>query len=142
MRRYDSSATLIPIPAEFPAPMRLDLRIDVREKPDSRFEPFASVPIRFPLQTKLASAAPNQAPPPYPPRARDLGIQGTALMSFIIDTSGTVRPGSIRVVRTAVREFAEVAAERLRTMRFEPAQYRGCRVPSHERLPFEFSIGL
>ncbi|HYD52676.1 MAG TPA: energy transducer TonB [Gemmatimonadaceae bacterium] len=79
-------------------------------------------------------------PPVYPPELREAGVEGEAVLEFVIGADGTVRDGSVTVVRATAHQFATAAAVALNAMRYRPASIRGCAIPTLVRQPFQFSL--
>jgi protein TonB len=77
--------------------------------------------------------------PAYPPRARDLRIQGTTVLEVLITVDG-------RVTEVAVKQSAghpdldQAAVDAVRRWRFEPARRGAEPVAMRVELPFEFRL--
>src|SRR5687767_260789 len=77
----------------------------------------------FPFQVeKPVMQAPNSATPGYPDVLRRAGVEGEALVSFVVDTTGRVEPGSFKVIRATHELFAAAVRNALPRMRFFPAE--------------------
>jgi protein TonB len=80
-----------------------------------------------------------QITPSYPARARQLGVEGTALLSVFVDADG-------RVAQVVVRQSAghpdldRAAAEAVRRWRFEPARRGAEAVAMWVELPVDFRL--
>jgi TonB family protein len=61
----------------------------------------------------------------YPSALRGTGIAGTVRLWFIVDSTGHVRPSSVRLIGRAEPALAVAARDDLLRMRFEPAKRRG-----------------
>lgn len=89
-------------------------------------------------ETPLLLAAP---PTPYPELLRQAGIGGRVLLQAIVDTSGRIEPGSMRILQTPNRAFnAPVMAWATKAL-FRPARLDGRAVRVLIRLPVEYSTG-
>jgi TonB family protein len=86
---------------------------------------------------KQAVPLPSNAPPHYP-IVHFLGMQGSVLAEFIVDTTGRVLPGSVRVMRTANEQLDQPVLNAVRSMRFEPATIHGRRVKELLEMTFTF----
>jgi TonB family protein len=75
----------------------------------------------------------------YPPLLRDAGVGGTVVVQLTVDSTGTVVPGSLRVVRQEHPEFDAPALRVLAGMRFSPARLNGEAVPVTIEIPLTFS---
>ncbi len=80
----------------------------------------------------------------YPEVMRRAGIEGSALVEFVVDTSGAVRSGSARVLRSTNQMFADAALGVLMQARFTPGRTeRGNRhtiVAVRARLPLSWTL--
>jgi protein TonB len=74
----------------------------------------------------------------YPPLLRDAGVQGSVVVSMVVDTDGTTRAAS--VISTSHDAFREPALAAVAAMRFRPAQRGGRAVPVRLSLPIEFRL--
>lgn len=64
-------------------------------------------------------------PPRYPPVMASAGIAGSVDLQFIIDTTGHVEPGSLKVIAKTHDAFVEPAKEAIQKSIFKPARYKG-----------------
>jgi protein TonB len=85
-------------------------------------------------------AAPNSATPSYPDILRQAGVEGEALVSFVVDTTGRVDLSSFTVVRTTHELFAKAVKDALPRMRFIPAEIGDRKVKQLVQQPFSFAI--
>jgi TonB family protein len=75
----------------------------------------------------------------YPPRERELGIEGTVYLKFVVDRTGRV--SNIRVLRAASRGLNEEAIRCIRQMpRWTPGRQNGRRVSVYFTLPIQFLL--
>ena len=89
---------------------------------------------------KPVMQAPNSAAPAYPDILRQAGIEGEALVSFVVDTTGRVDIASFKVVRASHDQFATAVKNALPRMRFIPAEIGDRKVRQLVQQPFSFSI--
>jgi len=75
----------------------------------------------------------------YPPEFRGSGISETVRLQFIIDTTGKVRPSSIRLIGQAHKGFATNAIRTLLAAEYQPAERQGRPVPQLATQEFHFS---
>jgi len=87
-----------------------------------------------------AAQAPNSATPVYPDILRQAGVEGEALVSFVVDTSGRVDLATFKVVRATHDLFASAVRNALPRMRFIPATVGDRRVRQLVQQPFSFAI--
>lgn len=83
---------------------------------------------------------PNSAAPHYPPELLRDRIQGSAFVLYVVDSTGTVDPKSLRVIRATHPDFVEAVREALPRMRFRPAILRGRPVNQLVQQSFAFRI--
>jgi TonB family protein len=72
----------------------------------------------------------------YPRRMLDLGVAGSAVLQVIVSPNGTVE--HVDVVDATHHEFAAVAYDAARAMRFKPAKVMGVPVRSRFTVPVDF----
>jgi protein TonB len=66
--------------------------------------------------------------PDYPQSLRSASLEGEVLITFVVDTSGRVEPGSLRIVKSSHPLFAESVQRWLPKTRYRPAEIGGRRV--------------
>jgi TonB family protein len=80
----------------------------------------------------------------YPPGLRSMGIEGTAIVQFVVDTNGRVEPGSIRVVSSTHPLFESGALQVVPWGKFSPGRMnvQGGLVPVRvsARVPLKWSM--
>ena len=89
---------------------------------------------------KPVMEAPNSAVPAYPDVLRQAGVEGEALVSFVVDTSGRVEQRTFRVIRATHDVFATAVKNALPRMRFIPAELGDRKVRQLVQQPFSFAI--
>jgi TonB family protein len=89
-------------------------------------------------ETPLLLAAP---PTPYPDLLRQAGIGGRVLLQAIVDTSGRIEPGSMRILQTPNRAFNAPVMEWATKALFRPARLDGRAVRVIIHLPVDYSSG-
>jgi protein TonB len=87
-----------------------------------------------------AAPAPGSATPAYPDILRQAGVEGEALVSFIVDTNGRVDLASFKVIRSTHDLFAAAVRNALPRMRFIPAMVGDRKVRQLVQQPFSFAI--
>jgi protein TonB len=78
--------------------------------------------------------------PRYPEPLRAAGIEGRAVLRFVVDTLGRVEGGSATVVQATHPAFGDAALAALPAMRFRPAEAGGRRVRQLVELPIDFVL--
>jgi protein TonB len=89
---------------------------------------------------KPVMQAPNSPSPQYPDILRQAGVEGEALVSFVVDTSGRADVASFKVIRTTHDLFATAVKNALPRMRFIPAEVGAQKVRQLVQQPFSFAI--
>jgi protein TonB len=89
---------------------------------------------------KPVMQAPNSPTPQYPDILRQAGVEGEALVSFVVDTTGRADPASFKVIRTTHELFATAVKNALPRMRFIPAEVGDKKVRQLVQQPFSFAI--
>jgi protein TonB len=89
---------------------------------------------------KPAMAAPGSAQPRYPDILRSAGVEGEALVQFVVDTMGRAELNTFKVLRTTHELFAATVRNTLPNMRFIAAEVGGRKVKQLVQQPFVFAI--
>ena len=84
--------------------------------------------------------APNSAAPEYPDFLRRAGVEGHALVSFVVDTAGRVDVSTFKVISSTHDLFATSVRNALPRMRFVPAETGRGKVRQLVQQPFSFAI--
>lgn len=84
--------------------------------------------------------APGETGPRYPAALRAQNVQGDVLVQFVVEPSGSVRPGSIKILRSAHPDFAAEVESALPAMRFLPAERQQRPVAQLVQQPFSFRL--
>ena len=74
----------------------------------------------------------------YPRTARLAGQSGSAVVQFVVDTSGHARPESITCTQATYKDFADAAMAAVKTMEFIPAMLEGHKIEQHVQYPIDF----
>jgi protein TonB len=89
-------------------------------------------------QTDENAAPLFQTTVPYPDRARELGVQGTLEVVFIVDTDGRV--SSIDIVKSPHPSISAAARKTIAQWRFKPAKNKGVPVKMRMRQVIDFAL--
>ena len=89
---------------------------------------------------KPVSQAPNSAVPAYPDILRQAGVEGSAIVSFVVDTTGRVDLTTFKVVHSTHELFSTAVRNALPRMRFIPAETSRGKVRQVVQQPFSFAI--
>lgn len=98
-------------------------------------EPFAAHEVDVPVVL-----APGSPTPTYPDLLRSAAIAGGVMVEMVVDTSGRVEAGSVRIVQTDHALFSASVRAVAPRLRFLPAKAQGRNVRQLVRLPFRFSL--
>lgn len=77
---------------------------------------------------RIAAPLSGNGAPDYPRSLRTAGVEGSVLVTFVVDTTGRAEPGSITVVSSTHPLFADAVRQWLGRTRYAPAEIRGMRV--------------
>ena len=147
---YSSVAT---VPSQFVGPRGLDrcgvIAIWSRPaRPRARAVAPAPVDLERLLQAELVFTADQvdsaavlmegSAPPEYPDSLWRAGVAGRVVAEFVVDTTGAVEPGTVRIASASHAPFSDAVHRWAGSARFVPAISRGRRVRQIVILPFEF----
>jgi TonB family protein len=80
----------------------------------------------------------HQAQPVYPEIFLKKGIEGYAVIAFLVDLDGT--PKQCQVAEASDPAFGEAARQAIAQWRFSPPEFRGKTGPILMQLPIDFSL--
>jgi TonB family protein len=92
-------------------------------------------------EVEVAAEVVVQPKPQYPPLLKHAGVSGYVDLDFVIDASGRVEPGSVRVVTSTHGAFVTPATEAILAGVYRPARYRGNAVRQLVRQRVSFQGG-
>ena len=76
----------------------------------------------------------------YPRNAKLANQSGSALVQFVVDTTGKPRPESIVCMQATYKDFADAAIAAVKMMEFEPATLEGHKVEQLVQYPIDFKL--
>jgi protein TonB len=76
----------------------------------------------------------------YPPTYRQVGIEGQAVVEFVVDAQGRVEDEGMSIVSSTHPDFRQATQELIKLLRFEPATVNGRPVRVWIRMPVEWKI--
>jgi TonB family protein len=76
----------------------------------------------------------------YPRTARLAGQSGSAIVQFVVDTSGRAKPESITCTKATYKDFADAAMAAVKTMEFIPATLEGHKIEQLVEYPIDFKL--
>lgn len=94
----------------------------------------------FKSWTTVRAIRGNSAPR-YPDQLRANATEGAVLASFVVDTSGRVDAGTIRILESTNDAFTTSVRAALPSMAFVAAEVDGRKVKQLVQLPFVFGVG-
>jgi len=86
------------------------------------------------------SVDPASAAPAYPAALLKLGVEGSVMVRYVVDSLGHADLGTLQILRATRIEFAIAVREALPNMRFTPARMGPKAVPQLVEQPFNFRI--
>lgn len=89
---------------------------------------------------KQVAPAPGNSGPRYPDMLRSANVEGEVLVQFVVDTTGRVENGSIKVLKSSHDLFTNSVRSALNGMRFYPAEIGGRKVKQLVQQPFNFTL--
>jgi len=92
------------------------------------------------LVDRPARLAQGSRTPRYPDQLRRDGITGEVRANFVVDSTGRVEPGSVRILDSAHPLFERAVRDALVAMRFVPAEARGRTVRQLVEQSFLFTL--
>jgi len=91
-------------------------------------------------QVERAVEVTKTVPPRYPDALRSVNVEGTVEATFIVGANGRVEPGSIKIVSTPHKLFADAVRAALLETRFRPAEVGGRSVRQLVSQSFSFKL--
>lgn len=83
---------------------------------------------------------PSSVAPTYPAALLKLGVEGSVMVRYVVDSLGRADVSTLQVIRATRVEFAVAVREALPFMRFTPARMGSKPVPQLVEQPFNFKI--
>jgi len=114
-----------------------EVRLTTDSLPGGRRISLAEFP-RMPVVDAVAK--PDNPLPEYPTEEKQTGVQGNAVLRFIVDRDGEPIPETVMVVRGTTRGFVTAGIATLPKLRFTPATINGCAVAQVIDYPFNFVL--
>jgi protein TonB len=91
-------------------------------------------------QVERAVQVTRKADPRYPESLKSVGVEGVVQMHFIVGPDGRVEPGSIEVLSTPHKLFADAVRTALLNTRYRPAEAGGHPVRQLVEQSFTFKL--
>jgi TonB family protein len=77
---------------------------------------------------QLAAPLPGNGAPQYPGPLRTAAVEGSVVVTFVVDTTGRAEPTSITIISATHALFADAVRQWLARTRYVPAEIHGRRV--------------
>lgn len=128
--------------APVPEKSGTDAKKDIDASAPMSLEEAASAQDAFTLIDVDTAAArdPESAAPAYPASLKARGIEGAAVVRFVVDTTGRADPASFQIIETNHPLFAASVRDALPGMKFRPASIGPRKVRQLVEQPFIFRI--
>jgi TonB family protein len=139
--RNEGRFELDTLPLDLPAGSRDSVRVSLRFGPVDETRPPDGLVLKFARQVRPALSVVGNTPPRYPQRLREMGVQGDVLVQFQITPQGTLREGTVRVLKSSDAAFSQAVLDVLPAYRFTPATLDCEPVFQLVQLPFAFLLG-
>jgi TonB family protein len=91
-------------------------------------------------QVDRAVQVTRAAQPRYPDALRSVNVTGEVVASYIVDARGRVEPGSIKILSSSHKLFADAVRAALLSARYRPAEVNGTPVRQLVEQPFIFKL--
>jgi TonB family protein len=134
-----AAAGLLMLACEAPRPEPLAPGKAVQAAPVKQFSPEGTEYLEFQVEKPVRPIA-NSPTPKYPEILRQAGVEGEALVSFVVDEAGVADPATFKVIKATHELFATAVRQALPTMRFTAAEVGGRKVKQVVQAPFRFTI--
>ncbi len=108
--------------------------VQLAQRSDER--PFLEYQVQTPVRQ-----IPGTRGPSYPKELRERNVEGQVIAQFVVDTTGRVASGSVRVLRSTDAAFSDAVRLAVYGMRFVPATVAGVPVRQLVQQPFDFRLG-
>ena len=82
----------------------------------------------------------TERPPRYPDALRAMGVAGTVVVRFVVDTAGRADLHSLQIVESPHEQFTTAVRTSLRDTRFQPGRIAGHPVKTLVQRSFRFAI--
>lgn len=89
---------------------------------------------------KQVSQIPGSMNLRYPDMLRSANVEGEVLAQFVVDTTGRVERGSIKILKTSHELFTSAVQSALPGARYYPAEIGGRKVKQLVQQPFNFTL--
>jgi protein TonB len=89
---------------------------------------------------KQVSQIPGSMNLRYPDMLRSANVEGEVLVQFVVDTTGRVERGSIKILKSSHELFTNAVNSALPGARYYPAEIGGRKVKQLVQQPFNFTL--
>lgn len=91
------------------------------------------------FQVEKAVRVKTQKAPEYPDLLRLAHVEGTVLVQFVVDETGTPQMNTFKVLRSSDGAFSESVRRAVSTSAFYPAEIKGKKVKQLVQQPYTFA---
>ena len=91
------------------------------------------------FQVEKAAKVKAQASPEYPDVLRMARVEGTVLVQFVVDESGSPQMSTFKVLRSSDSQFSESVRRAVSRSAFYPAEIKGKKVRQLVQQPYTFA---
>lgn len=96
--------------------------------------------VYFEYQVEKPVTGSQVSAPAYPDILKQAGVEGEVIASFVVDTSGRVVPGTLKIIKSSHQLFTNSVAAAMQGMRFNAALIGGRKVNQLVQQPFVFQL--
>jgi protein TonB len=100
----------------------------------------AGEPFRQDEVERMVAPLPTNPRPDYPPSLIRAQVMGEVVVQFVVDSTGSLDPATVRVLRSTHALFLGAVRKVLPRLRFLPAEVGGNKVPVLVEQPFIFVL--
>lgn len=93
-----------------------------------------------PAGAQPVQSLPGLSAPRYPDRLRLSRVEGAVVAQYVVDTTGRVLPGSLRIVSSSDTLFAAAVRDVVEGFRFAPATFNGRKIRQLVEQPVYFDM--
>lgn len=93
-----------------------------------------------PAGAQPVQSLPGATSPRYPDRLRQARVEGAVVAQYVVDTTGRIMPGSLRIVSTSDTLFAAAVRDVVEGFRFTPATLNGRKIRQLVEQPVYFDM--
>ncbi len=93
----------------------------------------------FDFQVDQAVKVKSSRPPLFPERLRNTNFDGTVIVQFVVDESGSAQMNTFKVVKSTDNDLTESVRRAVSGSSYFPAEFHGRKVKQLVQQPFKFA---